>query len=134
MVSLLIGVNNQYRNRSTDEYRVQFVELLEQAIIFANHLEQNVMVISIPDWGVTPFAKDDKRSASEIAHQIDIFNEINMEETNNRQCHYVDITPISKEASVNRSLTADDGLHPSGNMYSLWVDRIYPVATNILKN
>ncbi|BBM84973.1 SGNH/GDSL hydrolase family protein [Candidatus Uabimicrobium amorphum] len=134
MVSLLIGVNNQYRRRSAEEYRKEFVELLEQAIVFASNDPNKVMVISIPDWGVTPFAAKDERSSLEIGEQIDLYNKINAEEASRKHCYYVDITPISKKASVESELTADDGLHPSAKMYTMWVEKISPVAFKILNN
>ena len=133
MVSLLIGVNNQYRRRSAQEYRKEFIELLEQAIVFADKNPSKVMVVSIPDWGVTPFADKDPRSSLEIGKEIDLYNKINAEESLKRKCHYIDITPISKKASVDSELNADDGLHPSAKMYSMWVEKISPVALKILK-
>ena len=133
MVSLLIGVNNQYRRRSADEYRKEFIELLEQAIVFAGNDPSKVVVVSIPDWGVTPFAEKDPRSSVEIGKQIDLYNKINAEESLKKKCYYVDITPISKKASVDSELNADDGLHPSAKMYGMWVEKISPVALKILK-
>src|SRR3954453_16893874 len=117
-VTLLIGVNNQYRGRSADEYRTQFTALLQRAIGFSGGKTRNVVVISIPDWGVTPFAKD--RDGAKIGREIDQFNAINREETTRAGARYVDITPFSRTAAADPSLVAGDGLHPSGKMYTEW--------------
>ena len=131
LVTLLIGVNNQFRGRDSDEYRVQFAELLQTAINFAGD-ETSVIVISIPDYGVTPFGE--QRNPDKIAEEIDLFNQINGEETQKTDAHYVNITGISRQAANNSELVASDGLHPSGEMYRLWVEEIYPVAKQILEN
>ena len=129
LVTLLIGVNNQYQGRDTAEYRRQFRELLNKSVRFANDIEKRVIVISIPDYGVTPFGSS---NAGKIAEEIDDFNKINREETELKKAHYVYITSISRAAKNDPSLIATDGLHPSGKMYSLWVQAIFPVAKNIL--
>jgi lysophospholipase L1-like esterase len=131
LVTLLIGVNNQYRGRDTVEYRRQFRELLNKAVGFANGFEKRVIVISIPDYGVTPFGIS---NAERIGADIDIFNNINREETELKKANYVYITSISRAAKDDPSLIAKDGLHPSGKMYSFWVDAIFPVAKNMLNN
>jgi len=131
-VTLLIGVNNQYRGRDTANYRDEFAALLERSIGFTSSKE-NVIVISIPDWGVTPFAKEKGKDKQQVTSEIDIFNKINLEETLKRNIKYVDVTDISREALNDLSLLAEDGLHPSGKMYSLWVERIYPIAKSILE-
>ena len=132
LVTLLIGVNNQYRGRDTANYRDEFAALLERAIGFTSSKE-NVIVISIPDWGVTPFAKEKGKDQQQVTTEIEIFNKINLEETLKRNIKYVDVTDISREALNDLSILAEDGLHPSGKMYSLWVDRIYPIAKSILE-
>ncbi|WP_435355565.1 SGNH/GDSL hydrolase family protein [Emticicia sp. SJ17W-69] len=124
LVSLLIGVNNQYRGRNAEEFRAEFADLLDISIKFAKNNPAHVIVVSIPDWGVTPFASD--RNKKEIADQIDLFNAIKKEETEKRGVLFVDITPISRQAVNDKSLIADDGLHPSGKMYQLWVEKITP--------
>lgn len=126
LVSLLIGVNNQYRHRDTAEYRQQFRELLQQAIAFAGGKASHVLVLSIPDWGVTPFASGQDRQT--IADEIDQFNQINQEETRQAGARYVDITPISRKADTDRTLLADDQLHPSGAMYKAWVELASPTV------
>ncbi|HEV8125531.1 MAG TPA: SGNH/GDSL hydrolase family protein [Gemmatimonadales bacterium] len=131
IVTLLIGVNNQYRGRSAEEYRRQFRGLLNRAIDFAGGKASRVIVLSIPDWGVTPFAGDRDRAG--IGRGIDEFNRINKEETRHAGARYVNITLISREAAGNPLLTADDGLHPSGEMYRRWVELVEPTTVEALK-
>lgn len=130
IVSLLIGVNNQYRGRSEQEYRKQFVHLLQRAIAFAGNTASHVIVLSIPDWGVTPFAEG--RDRGKIAQEIDVFNTINREETDRAGAQYIDITPISGEVIRDPSLIASDGLHPSGKMYAQWARLGLPKALKAL--
>jgi lysophospholipase L1-like esterase len=131
LVSLLIGVNNQYRGRDTDEYRGQFVFLLSKAIEYAGGDANRVLVLSIPDWGVTPFAAG--RDGGRIAREIDQFNAVNREETEKAGAHYVDVTPGSRRAVNDPTLIASDGLHPSGKMYAEWAELALPVTLEILK-
>lgn len=131
MVSLLIGVNNQYRGYSMDEYRQEFVFLLNKAIEYAGGDKNKVFVVSIPDWGVTPFAQG--QDAEKIANEINAFNQINNEEADKAGIAYVDVTPVSRTALNDTSLTASDGLHPSGKMYAEWAKLALPVAQQILK-
>jgi lysophospholipase L1-like esterase len=132
LVSLLIGVNNQYRGYDLPEYRQQFVFLLNKAIEYAGGDPNRVVVLSIPDWGVTPFAAD--RDRQQIAKDIDAFNDVKREETERVGAHYVDITPISREAANDSSLIASDGLHPSGKMYAEWARLTLPVVLNMLQD
>ena len=118
LVSLLIGVNNQFRGRSQEEYRTQFNALLKQAIAFAGGDASHVVVFSIPDWGVTPFAK--RYDGAKVAKEIDSFNAINKEAAEKAGVKYVDITPVSRKAATDTTLVAQDGLHPSGSMYAEW--------------
>jgi lysophospholipase L1-like esterase len=118
IVSLLIGVNNQYRGRPSDEYAVQFEALLKRAIVFAGGKAAHVFVISIPDWGATPFAADKDRA--KIAEEINAFNTINQMISAKYKVHYIDITPGSREALADPALVAKDKLHPSGNEYAKW--------------
>ncbi|MBL8049683.1 MAG: SGNH/GDSL hydrolase family protein [Anaerolineales bacterium] len=131
MVSLLIGVNNQYRGYDIEEYRQEFVFLLNKAIEYAGGDTNKVFVVSIPDWGVTPFAKG--RDAEKIAKEIDAFNQINKEESQKLGIAYIDVTPVSREAVNDADLIAPDGLHPSGKMYAEWAKLALPVALEILK-
>lgn len=126
LVTLLIGVNDQYRGRAPAEYRGRFRSLLERAIAFAANVQQRVIVVSIPDWGVTPFAHGHDRSR--IAAGIDAYNAINRDETRRGGAHYVDVTSQSRAAATDPSLLADDGLHPSARMYERWAQLVLPVA------
>ena len=130
LVSLLIGVNNQYRGYDIDEYREQFVFLLDRAIEYAGGQPKHVIVLSIPDWGVTPYASG--RDRDQIAKEIDTFNAVNEAASEKADIHYVDVTPISREAVNDPALIAPDGLHPSGIMYAEWARQVLPVALKIL--
>ncbi|MBK0383732.1 SGNH/GDSL hydrolase family protein [Pedobacter sp. SD-b] len=118
-VTLLIGVNNQYRGYSIDKYKIEFKQLLETAIQKAGNNANKVFVISIPDYGITPFAQNSDRE--KIAREIDQYNQIALQITKDAKANYLDITPISREAKDNPALIAADGLHPSAEMYRLWV-------------
>ncbi len=126
LVTLMIGVNNQFRGRPEEEYREQFEALLKGAIGFAGHRPGRVLVISIPDWGVTPFAEGRDRTA--IGAEIDRLNAINKTLAEGAGARYVEVTGISREAATDNSLLAADGLHPSGKMYAEWVDLIWLAA------
>lgn len=131
MVSLLIGVNDQYRGYDINEYRAGFALLLGKAIECAGEDAERVIVFSIPDWGVTPFAAG--RDAARIAREIDAFNKANLEETKKSGAHYVDVTPVSRLAKNDPAWIAGDGLHPSGKMYAEWAKSALPIALEILK-
>ena len=118
LVSLLIGVNNQYRGLDLDEYRRELGALLVRARGLAGHRESRVLVLSIPDWSVTPFAEGRERAT--IAAAIDRFNAAKREQAVANGAAWVDITPVSRRAETDRSLLAEDGLHPSGRMYAEW--------------
>ena len=130
LVTLLIGVNNQYRGRGDEEYRAHFQTLVNRATAFARGKAARVLAVSIPDWGVTPFATGRDRPA--ITRAIDRFNAVSREETRRAGAHYADITPISRRALGDASLIAADGLHPSATMYAAWLDVIFPLALRIL--
>lgn len=130
-VSLLIGVNNQYRGRNAEEYRAEFKELLMKSVSFTGGEKSKVFVVSIPDWGVTPFAEG--RDRKKIGDEIDLYNKINKEETLREGIAYIDITSESRNAAADKSLIAGDGLHPSGKMYSEWVTLMLPQVTRMLK-
>lgn len=132
-VTLLIGVNNQYRNYPIDTYRKDFTALLQQAIAFAGGDKSKVFVISIPDWGVTPFGKSATKSPETIAKEIDAFNAANQEITLNAGVSYTNITPASRNAATDTTLIAGDGLHPSAKMYAQWADALLPKILNALK-
>jgi lysophospholipase L1-like esterase len=128
LVTLLIGVNNQYRGRSVDEFRVQFRGLLARAIGFAGGEASRVIVVSIPDWGVTPF--NTRRDRAAVAAAIDAFNAVKREESQAAGVAWVDITPATRAAP---SAVVEDGLHPSTEMYAQWVAQVLPVATALLR-
>ena len=122
VVSLLIGVNNQYRGSTVENYKPEFEELLKKAIRFAGNNAAHVVVISIPDWGVTPFAKG--RNSNKIAKEIDAYNAAAKEIASTYDVHYIDITPWTREAATDNSFLAADGLHPSSKEYKRWAEKI----------
>ncbi len=130
LVTLLIGVNNQYRGRSATEYREQFRGLVARAVAFAGSRTDHVVVLSIPDWSVTPFAAG--RDRGRIAREIDELNAINREEALRAGGRYADVTSISRRAVREPNLVAHDGLHPSAAMYEAWAHAVLPVAISAL--
>lgn len=130
LVSLLIGVNNQYRGQSLERYRTEFRELLQTSINFAGGRADKVVVLSIPDWGVTPFAAN--RNREQIAREIDAFNVVAREEAGKAGIRFVDITPISRTALNDPGMVASDGLHYSGRMHRLWAREALPVVKDII--
>ena len=129
MVTLLIGVNNQFRGLDINQYSGEFTDLLISAVQFAGDEPSRVIVVSIPDWSVTPFARSLGREG--ITQEIDRFNLINEKETARIGAAYVDVTKVSRRAAAEPNLLAGDGLHPSGDMYQLWADLILPAALAI---
>ena len=127
-VSLLIGVNNQYRGRDLNEFKLQFESLLLEAIAFSGNRKERVFVISIPDWGSMPFAKD--RDPNKIAIEIDNFNQIIYEVCAFENIKFIDITPITRNIYSNPNWIAKDSLHPSKEQYSKWVEKIIPFFLN----
>ena len=130
LVSVLIGVNNQYRGQSTAIYRTELREILTKAIGLAQNKPERVVMLSTPDWGVTPFAVGSDRS--KIANEIDNFNAVAQEECKKLNIKYIDITPISRTAFGNATLVASDKLHFSGKMYQLWADKALSVVKSLL--
>lgn len=130
-VSLLIGVNNQYQGRSQAEYREEFTELLKQAIALAGDKPAHVLVLSVPDYSVTPFAQ--YRDTAYIAAQIDSFNLINARVAATSHVNYLDITAESRKAATDRSLIASDGLHFSGKEYGIWANLMMPMIRTMIK-
>lgn len=126
LVSLLVGVNNQYRGRDLAEYRDQFSQLLEKVVSLAGGDPERVLVLSIPDWGMTPFAEG--LDTARIAAEIDSFNVVNREEAGRVGARYIDVTPASRLAATDPELIAPDGLHPSQKMYAAWVELALPEA------
>ncbi|MBV6803322.1 SGNH/GDSL hydrolase family protein [Xanthomonas campestris pv. lawsoniae] len=132
LVSLLIGVNNQYRERPLDEYRQQFDALLLRAIACANGHPARVFVLSIPDWGLTPFARARSGDAALIGAQIDAFNAIAADRCSAHAVRFVDITATSRDGGDAVDMLVDDGLHPSGAMYARWTALALPAARDAL--
>ena len=125
LVGLLIGVNNEFQGRDEDEYRREFGVLLDRSIALAGGRAGRVVVLSIPDWGVTPFASYSGAIRPQVATAIDRFNAINKELTQKAGAAYVDITPISRS---HPEMIVSDGLHPNGAQYALWVKQALPAV------
>ena len=130
VVSLLIGVNDQYQGRNINDYSGRFMQLLQTAIQLAGNKPSHVFVLSIPDYGVTPFGGNNPA----ISQQIDAYNAINKQVTLSvAGVNYLDITPASRLAATDRTLVAIDGLHPSGKLYKLWADQLAAQMLPVLK-
>ena len=123
LVSVSIGVNNQYQGKSIDEYREDLYEVFKRAITYSESGVSGVFAVSIPDYGVTPFGA---QNAEEIARELDEFNKVFEEVASEFGVDFYNITPISREAANQPDLIAQDQLHPSGKMYKLWVEHFYP--------
>lgn len=132
LVSLLIGVNDQYRNLPLGAYREQFSALLARAIAYAQGDAARVVVLSIPDWGVTPFARSQGRPADLVAQQVDAFNAEARDVCVAQAVRFVDITPISRQYGGEVDMLVSDGLHPAGAMYALWAAQALPVVRQML--
>jgi lysophospholipase L1-like esterase len=130
LVTLLIGVNNEFQGRSEAEYETQFTQLLEQAIGFAGGKKERVFVLSIPDYGCTPYGEARQETISE---RIDRFNAINKRITDSLGVNYVDVTPVSRKGLSDPALVANDGLHPSGKQYGEWVKLMAEAVRPVLK-
>jgi lysophospholipase L1-like esterase len=129
LVTLLVGVNDQYRGRDVDAYRAGFVPLLERAVEFAGGDPRRVVVVSIPDWGVTPFAAG--RDRAQVAGEIDRYNEANRDEAAGVGAHYVDVTPHTRGEGA--AWLVADGLHPDGRAYADWAARVLPAALEAVR-
>lgn len=130
-VSLLIGVNNQYRGRSIEEYTTDFEKLLAKALSLADNKKEHVVVLSIPDYSVTPFSKESDRE--KIAKEIDIFNTANRALATQYKVQYVEITEGTRAAAQDPSLVAEDGLHPSRKEYQKWAAKVVAIIEKQLK-
>ncbi|HSC37364.1 MAG TPA: SGNH/GDSL hydrolase family protein [Chitinophagaceae bacterium] len=133
IVSLLIGVNNQYRGYPPEDYAAGFEQLLQQALASAGNQPQRVFVLSIPDWGATPFAADRQNDPTAVSAAIDRFNQINRSISLRHGVHYIDITPGSRLAISDASLLAADQLHYSGKEYARWAALLAPAIRNALQ-
>jgi lysophospholipase L1-like esterase len=129
LVTLQIGVNNQYRGRSAADYRREFADLLARTITLSGKRAASVVVVSIPDWGVTRFAREQHRDPAAIAAALDVFNTVAHQQADRAGARFVDITTISRH--VPHEL-ASDSLHPSAAQYALWVEAILPVVRSAL--
>jgi lysophospholipase L1-like esterase len=127
LVSLSIGVNNQYRGRDTENYRDEFSALLKRAIGYAGEKPARVFVLSIPDWGISEFGKNSGRDVANIARELAAYNQINERISNDAGVHWVDISTITAEAGADKKCYADDGLHPSKQLYALWVAQLLKI-------
>ncbi len=123
-VSLLIGVNNQYRGRDLAEYEVQFTALLERAIAFSKEGNKRVFVLSIPDWGITPFAQTKAVDAAKVAQEIDAFNQVKQKVCKNHEVHFIDITPSTRIFGKHESYLVADGLHYGTSEYGRWAKQL----------
>lgn len=132
MVSLLIGVNNQYQGKNIESFKLEFKELLETAISLSKNGKGGVFVLSIPNYGATPFGQ--RKNPEKIEREINEYNRISKEICKDLDILYLNITDISNEALSKPELVAEDGLHPSGLMYNKWVNSILPkIKRDILK-
>ena len=122
VVSLLIGVNNQYRGRSATEFKVEFEHLLQRAIQFADNKPYRVFVLSIPDWGVTPFAAG--RDRKQVADEIDAYNYVCEASAKQFQVNFINITASQRHDGNKEDFLVADGLHPSGKEYAKWADKL----------
>lgn len=127
-VTLLIGVNNQYRGRDAKEYKDELDALLQRAIGFAGGRSDRVLVLSIPDWGATVFGHASGRDLAQVSREIDAYNAAKREVCERHGVTFVDITPASRDDAMNPDQLAEDGLHPSAAMYARWAALAAPVA------
>jgi len=122
IVSLLIGVNNQYRERTVNNFEIEFEHLVQRAIAFANNNSTHVVVLSIPDWGVTPFAEG--RDSKKIATEIDAYNLVCKMAAQKFNTNFIDITTAQRLDGNKEEFLAADKLHPSGKEYKKWAERL----------
>jgi lysophospholipase L1-like esterase len=130
-VTLLIGVNNQYRGRRIEEYKLELESLLNFALERANKKEDHVLVLSIPDYSVTPFAQ--KLEPERISKEIDLYNSVKRALAAQYKIRYIDITTDSKAAYSDESLLAPDGLHPSEKVYRIWAEKVVEIISSKMK-
>ena len=130
-VTLLIGVNNQYRGREVMEYKMEFEELLKKAIAFSNNKTNHVVILSIPDYSVTPFTQNMDRG--KIAREIEVYNSVAKALSIQYKVHFIDVTPGSREAETDPELVAGDQLHPSAKEYTKWAEKLAKLIAEQLK-
>jgi len=124
LVTLLIGVNNQYRGRSVESYALDFEKMLQRAIAFARGNKAHVIVLSIPDWGVTPFAISKGVDPTQVANQIDDYNETKKAFCAKNGVKYIDITAEYRIAGALPEGVVADELHPSSLIYKSWMEKL----------
>lgn len=132
-VTLLVGVNNQYRGRAAAEFRGEFDALLRRAASHAGGDPSRVMVASIPDWGVTPFARGQQRDPAAVAADIDAYNAAVRSVADAHGVAFVDFTTASRERGGDPAMLVSDRLHPSAAMHALWAAAAFPVARRLLR-
>ena len=131
LVTLLIGVNNQYQHKSFSLYQKEFPELIATSVALAKGYKSNLLVLSIPDYAFTPSGVRSGNKAS-ISSEIDIYNKFARKYCLENNIKFIDITQITKKGLVDKELVAEDGLHPSGKAYRLFVEKIAPVTADLL--
>jgi lysophospholipase L1-like esterase len=124
LVTLLIGVNNQYRGRSVESFAVDFEKMLQRAISFARGKKKRVVVLSIPDWGVTPFAISKGVDPAQVAAEIDAYNETKKAICAKNGVKFIDITSEYRIAGALPEGVVEDQLHPSKLIYKKWMDKL----------
>jgi lysophospholipase L1-like esterase len=127
-VTLLIGVNNQYRGQEIERYEKELYNLISQSILFANGRASRVIILSIPDWGLTPF--NTKRDSAQVSKEIDEYNTIKKKWAEHFGCPYIDITPLTRKYSKDEEYLTNDKLHLTGKMYRLWAERIAQIIAD----
>ena len=132
VVSLLIGVNDQYRGHAVDDYQASFARLLHRAIALASAESKQVFVLSIPDWGVTPFARAERRSSTRIATELDAYNAAARDICEAHGVAFIDITRVSRELGAQPLMLVEDGLHPSAVLYAAWTRLALPTVRKLL--
>lgn len=132
LVTLMIGVNDEFQGRGLESYERGFGALLTQAVGLAGGEPRRVLVLSIPDYGVTPFARRAGLDAREVAAEVDRFNAVARAATQRAGAHWVDFTPASRRAAADAELLARDGLHPSGKLHAEWAALVVPAALEAL--
>ncbi len=131
IVTLLIGVNDQYQHMDTGMYRIKFSQLLDSAIAYSDNRISRVFVLSIPDYSVTPFVYPADKAR--VSMEIDWFNAINKQITSQRNIAYINITPSTRQGATDPTLIANDGLHPSAKEYSKWASMLAPLLKSVLR-
>lgn len=132
VVTLCIGVNNQYQNGNINTYKAQFEQLLQTALARAGNRKERVFVLSIPDWAFTPDGQKFNKPPEQISQEIDQFNQVNRSITEQYGIQYVDVTDVSRRGLAQPNLVAADELHPSAVQYTEWVQLLLPFVREAL--